>query len=152
KWVFWTRFNDLTNAFKAYRASVIRDCGPYRASHFNITIEMSLGALIRRYHIAQIPIRWYGRNWGSSKLRLREMGRRYLSTLLMVFFQRVLVSDDLMAERLGSNHSYTRQLADLEARIDQLEHKLDGLRPPGAQGEHDRSASMPRENDRLPAV
>ena len=49
---------------------------------------MSLGALIRRYHIAQVPIRWYGRTWGSSKLRLREMGRSYLSTLLMLFFQR----------------------------------------------------------------
>ena len=27
--MFWTRFNDLTNAFKAYRTAVIRDCGPY---------------------------------------------------------------------------------------------------------------------------
>ena len=43
--MFWTRFNDLTNAFKAYRTAVIRDCGPYRACHFNLTIEMSLGAL-----------------------------------------------------------------------------------------------------------
>ena len=48
QWLFWTRFNDLTNAFKAYRTAVIRDCGPYRASHFNITIEMSLSALIRK--------------------------------------------------------------------------------------------------------
>ena len=62
--MFWTRFNDLTNAFKAYRIAVIRDCGPYRACHFNLTLEMSLGALIRDYHIAQIPIRWYGRTWG----------------------------------------------------------------------------------------
>ncbi len=99
KWMFWCRFNDLTNAFKAYRTSVIRDCGPFDASHFNITLEMSLSALIRKYKIAQIPIRWYGRTWGSSKLKLREMGRRYLSTLLMMFFQRILVSDDLMAER-----------------------------------------------------
>ncbi len=72
--MFWTRFNDLTNAFKAYRTSVIRDCGPYRACHFNITLEMSLSALIRRYHVAEIPIRWYGRTWGSSNLKLREMG------------------------------------------------------------------------------
>ena len=88
--MFWTRFNDLTNAFKAYRIAVIRDCGPYRACHFNLTLEMSLGALIRDYHIAQIPIRWYGRTWGMSKLNLHEMGRRYLSTLLMMFFQRQL--------------------------------------------------------------
>ena len=81
QFMFWTRFNDLTNAFKAYRTAVIRDCGPYRACHFNLTLEMSLGALIRDYNIAQIPIRWYGRTWGSSNLKLGEMGRRYLSTL-----------------------------------------------------------------------
>jgi dolichol-phosphate mannosyltransferase len=97
--LFWTRFNDLTNAFKAYRRRVIYDCGPYRACHFNITIEMSLGALIRRYRVAQIPINWYGRTWGSSNLRLRQMGRRYLCVLLMLFFQRLLIADDLMAER-----------------------------------------------------
>jgi dolichol-phosphate mannosyltransferase len=99
--LFWTRFNDLTNAFKAYRIGVIRDCSPYCACHFNITLEMSLGALIRRYHIAQIPVRWSGRTWGSSKLKLREMGRKYLCTLLMLFFQRMLVSDDLLAERFS---------------------------------------------------
>jgi dolichol-phosphate mannosyltransferase len=105
--MFWTRFNDLTNAFKAYRRQVIRDCGPYRACHFNITIEMSLGALIRGYHVAQVPIRWHGRTWGSSNLRLREMGRKYLCVLLMLFFQRLLIADDLLAERLASSTSST---------------------------------------------
>ena len=116
--MFWTRFNDVTNAFKAYRTAVIRDCGPYRACHFNLTIEMSLGALIRRYNVAQIPISWYGRTWGSSNLKLGEMGRRYLSTLLMMFFQRHLIADDLMADRLASNLAYHRNIADLEARLD----------------------------------
>jgi dolichol-phosphate mannosyltransferase len=125
--MFWTRFNDLTNAFKAYRTSVIRDCGPYRACHFNLTIEMSLGALIRRYNVAQIPINWYGRTWGSSNLKLGEMGRRYLSTLLMMFFQRHLIADDLMADRLASNLAYHRNIADLEARIDSLEARLDAI-------------------------
>jgi dolichol-phosphate mannosyltransferase len=125
--MFWTRFNDLTNAFKAYRTAVIRDCGPYRASHFNITLEMSLGALIRGYNIAQIPIRWYGRTWGSSSLRLGEMGRRYLSTLLMLFFQRHLIADDLMAERLASNVAYNRHLADFEERLESLERRFDAL-------------------------
>lgn len=96
--MFWTPYNDLTNAFKAYRTSVIRDCGPYQASHFNITLELSLSALIRRYRIAEIPISWSGRQWGASNLRLQEMGRRYLSTLLMMFFQRILVADDVRAE------------------------------------------------------
>lgn len=129
--MFWTRFNDLTNAFKAYRTAVIRDCGPYRACHFNLTLEMSLGALVREYHIAQIPIRWYGRTWGSSNLKLREMGRRYLSTLLMMFFQRHLIADDLLADRLASNIAYQYQLQDLELRISALEQQRDlGPAPP----------------------
>jgi dolichol-phosphate mannosyltransferase len=125
--MFWTRFNDLTNAFKAYRTAVIRNCGPYQASHFNITIEMSLGALIRGYHIAQVPIKWYGRTWGSSNLRLRQMGRRYLSTLLMLFFQRVLISDDLLAERLASNLAYHRSIDELDERLGRLEAKVEAF-------------------------
>ena len=125
--LFWTRFNDLTNAFKAYRTAVIRDCGPYRACHFNLTLEMSLGALIRDYHIAQVPIRWYGRTWGSSNLKLGEMGRRYLSTLLMMLFQRHLIADDLLAERLANNINYHYQVEDLESRLAALERKYETL-------------------------
>lgn len=97
--LFWTRFNDLTNAFKAYRRQVVESCGPYRSSHFNITLEMSLSALISGYRIRQIPIQWEGRTWGSTSLRMTEMGRRYLCTLMMLLFQRVLISDDIHAER-----------------------------------------------------
>jgi len=97
--LFFTSHNDLTNAFKAYRSHVIKDIMPLQACHFNITIEMSLSALIRKYKIASIPINWNGRTWGSSDLRLREMGRRYLATLLKIWFERMLIMDDLIAER-----------------------------------------------------
>jgi dolichol-phosphate mannosyltransferase len=99
QWMFWTKFNDLTNAFKGFRTEVLRRCGPYRACHFNITLEISLSALISGYKICQIPIHWEGRTWGSSNLRMQEMGRRYLCTLLMLFFQRILLSDDIRSER-----------------------------------------------------
>ena len=122
QWMFWTKFNDLTNAFKAYRTSVIHDCGPFRASHFNITLEMSLSVLCRKYNVAQIPISWFGRTWGSSNLRLREMGRRYLCTLLMMFFQRMLISDDMFAERLANNRRSHNAVADVEERLKRLEN------------------------------
>ena len=48
RWMFWTEFNDLTNAFKAYRRHVVESCGPYRSCHFNITLEMSLSGLVFR--------------------------------------------------------------------------------------------------------
>ncbi|HDP33669.1 MAG TPA: glycosyltransferase family 2 protein [Candidatus Hydrogenedentes bacterium] len=97
--LFMTRFNDLTNAFKVYRRHVIESISPLQAAHFNITIEMSLSCVIRRFRIAQIPIRWSGRTWGQSNLRLREMGRRYLCTLLMIWFERILILDDLLLEK-----------------------------------------------------
>lgn len=100
--LFWTHFNDLTNAFKVYRADVIKQCGPFVASHFNITIEMSLAPLIRKYRIVQIPIKWYGRTAGVSRLRLLNMSRRYLSTLLKVFFDSLLIKDDLIEEKEAS--------------------------------------------------
>jgi len=88
--LFVTRHNDLTNAFKAYRSHVIRAMMPLRACYFDITIEMSLSALIREHVIASIPINWNGRNWGSSKLKLRDTGRHYLATLMRIWFERML--------------------------------------------------------------
>ena len=90
QWLFWCKFNDLTNAFKAYRTEVIRSCGPYRACHFNMTLELSLSALARKYSITQVPINWYGRTWGSSNLSLKKMGRRYLVTLIKIYAEKLI--------------------------------------------------------------
>jgi dolichol-phosphate mannosyltransferase len=125
--LFWTRFNDLTNAFKAFRREVVLECGPYSSSHFNLTIEMSLSALIRRYWIAEIPVSWSGRTWGASKLSVWEMGRRYLSVLLKLFFDRMLISDDLMDERLMARGRPSEQRGPLEERISALEKRVDEL-------------------------
>lgn len=54
--------------------------------------------MIRRDYIAEIPISWHGRSWGVSKLKLREMGRRYLATLVKIWFERWLIADDIIAE------------------------------------------------------
>lgn len=123
--LFWTRFNDLTNAFKAFRTEVLRECGPFSSSHFNITIEMSLGALIRHYHIAEIPVHWYGRTWGASNLRITQMGRRYLSVLLRMFFEKWLIADDILEERLMERATALDRLALLEERLDGLEARLE---------------------------
>jgi len=125
--MFFCRFNDLTNAFKAYRTHVIRECGPYRASHFNITIEMSLSALIRKYTIAEIPISWYGRTWGSSNLSLKEMGRRYLATLLKVWAEKWLIADDLIADRLAEHAHMANDYARVAARLKEVERRIDSI-------------------------
>jgi dolichol-phosphate mannosyltransferase len=125
--LFWTRFNDLTNAFKAYRSEVVRACGPYSSSHFNLTLEMSLSALIRRYHIAEIPIRWHGRTWGASKLSILQMGRRYLVVVLKIFFDRWLIGDDVLEERLVTRNRGEERLRALEERVLRVEAGLEEL-------------------------
>lgn len=122
--MFWTRFNDLTNSFKAYRSYVIRDIMPLKACHFNITIELSLNTLIRGYAIAMVPISWQGRTWGSSNLHLTEMGRRYLSTLLRAWFEKNLILDDLMAESMAHRTRLAEKAAGLEGRVASLERRL----------------------------
>lgn len=125
--LFWTRFNDLTNSFKAYRAEVIRDIWPLKACHFNITIELSLNALIRGYNIVQIPISWQGRTWGSSNLHLSEMGRRYLSTMLRAWFEKNLILDDLLEESAACRARAVAGDADVATRLVAMEQRLDAL-------------------------
>jgi dolichol-phosphate mannosyltransferase len=121
QWLFWCRFNDLTNAFKAYRVEAIRESGPFRSSHFNITIEISLGVLIRKYHIVQVPISWSGRTSGVSKLKLIEMGRRYFSTVAKAMAERFLIGDDMLAERLAMRAEQAERNLALRERIEALE-------------------------------
>lgn len=135
--LFWTRFNDLTNSFKAYRSYVLRDCGPFRASHFNITIELSLSAVIRNYNIALVPISWQGRTWGSSNLHLTEMGRRYLSTLIKIYFEKTLIRDDIIAESVAQVRQSRQCSPDLEARVKRLEHRLDSMQKNAAAGDRE---------------
>lgn len=134
KILFWCKYNDLTNAFKAYRREVIEACGPYCASHFNITVEMSLSALVRNYTITQVPIKWSGRTWGESNLRLSAMGRRYLSTFIKAFAERILIHDDVIAEKLSSkrnasknNSGFDYRLVNLEGEIQEVESRLNKI-------------------------
>jgi dolichol-phosphate mannosyltransferase len=100
--MFLTPCNDLTNAFKVYTRPAVENLGALQACHFNITIELSLSCVIRRYYIAEVPISWYGRTWGVSNLKLSQMGRRYLATLLKIWCERLLIADDIIAETVKS--------------------------------------------------
>lgn len=124
QWMFWCKFNDLTNVFKAYKVDVIRSCGPYRGCHFNITLELSLNALVRKYSIAQIPINWYGRTRGSSNFSLKQMGRRYLATLIKIYAEKILISDDLEAEKLAHSRQYAINTNEILSRIEKLEKEM----------------------------
>jgi dolichol-phosphate mannosyltransferase len=80
-------YNDTTNAFKAYRREVIDNIRPLLSNHFNLTVEMPLKAVTRGHTFQIVPITWTNRQQGVSKLRLKEMGSRYMFIVLYVFFE-----------------------------------------------------------------
>jgi len=104
--LFGLKYNDTTNAFKMYRKEVIEGIGPLLSHHFNLTVEMPLKAIIRGYSYTTIPITWRNRTSGMSKLKIKEMGSRYLFIVLSVFLEKVLSRGDYvrMHARLGTQN------------------------------------------------
>jgi dolichol-phosphate mannosyltransferase len=92
--LFRIRLNDTTNAFKCYRREVIDGVQPILSPHFNITVELPLKAIIRGYSYAIIPINWYNRTTGVSKLKIQEMGSRYLFIVLYAWLEKRLSRGD----------------------------------------------------------
>ena len=92
--LFGHGYNDTTNAFKAYRRDVIDAVQPLLSHHFNLTVELPLKAVVRGHSYAIVPIGWTNRKAGESKLRLQEMGSRYLFIVLYVFFEHHLSRGD----------------------------------------------------------
>lgn len=92
--LFGLRYNDVTNAFKAYRANVIRGCRPFLSPHFNLTVELPLKAVVRGYSYEVIPITWCQRVRGVSQLHLMEMGSRYLFIVLYIWLEKLLTRGD----------------------------------------------------------
>jgi dolichol-phosphate mannosyltransferase len=87
-------YNDTTNAFKAYRREVIETIQPLLSNHFNLTVEMPLKAIVRGHSFAVVPISWSNRTSGASKLKLQEMGSRYVFIVLYVFLEHHLSRGD----------------------------------------------------------
>jgi len=89
--------NDTTNAFKAYRASVIEGCRPLLSPHFNLTVELPLKAIVRGYRWTVVPITWRNRRTGVPKLKIKEMGSRYLFICLYVWLEKYFSRGDYRA-------------------------------------------------------
>jgi dolichol-phosphate mannosyltransferase len=100
RFLFHIKLNDTTNAFKAYRRETIDGCRPFLSPHFNITVELPLKAIVRGYTWTTIPITWRNRRTGAPKLKIKEMGSRYLFICLYVWL-----------EKYFSRGDYRRQVA-----------------------------------------
>jgi len=86
--------NDTTNAFKAYRRTVIDGCRPFLAPHFNLTVELPLKAIVRGYTWTVVPISWQNRKHGEAKLKIKEMGSRYFFICAYVWLEKYFSRGD----------------------------------------------------------
>jgi len=92
--LFRISLNDTTNAFKAYRKTVLDGCRPFLAPHFNLTVELPLKAIVRGYSWTVIPITWRNRRFGTPKLRIKEMGSRYFFLIAYVWLEKYFSKGD----------------------------------------------------------
>ena len=92
--LFGLRYNDITNAFKLYRKEVLQGLRPLISHHFNLTVELPLKAIVRGYSYTVIPNSWTNRKQGESKLKIKEMGSRYLFIVLYCFIEKWLSRGD----------------------------------------------------------
>ncbi|MDX6627497.1 MAG: dolichol-phosphate mannosyltransferase [Solirubrobacterales bacterium] len=106
--LFRHRYNDTTNAFKAYRREVIETIQPLLSKHFNLTVEMPLKAIVRGHTFAVIPTSWTNRTSGEAKLAMKEMGSRYLFIVLYVWLENVLSRGDYRVHK-GERRSVSRE-------------------------------------------
>ena len=88
RFLFHVPLNDFTNAFKAYRKTVIEGCRPFLSPHFNLTVELPLKTIVRGYSWTTMPITWRNRRSGISKLKIKEMGSRYLFITLYCWLEK----------------------------------------------------------------
>jgi len=92
--VMGLKYNDTTNAFKLYKRHTIDGIKPFIAPHFNLTIELPLKAIIRGYSFKVIPNSWTNRQYGESKLKMREMGSRYFFILMYCLIEKHFARGD----------------------------------------------------------
>jgi dolichol-phosphate mannosyltransferase len=109
--LFRIRLNDTTNAFKCYRREVIEGVQPILSPHFNITVELPLKAIIRGYTYAVVPISWYNRTTGVSKLKIQEMGSRYLFIVLYAWLEQRLARGDYQRRGTGTKPAVAEPVA-----------------------------------------
>ena len=94
KKVFKLEYNDITNAFKCYRRSVIDSAKPILSNNFNLTIELPIKAIIYGYSYTVVPNSWLNRKQGVSKLKLKKMCAQYLMTILFLIIYRYFVKEN----------------------------------------------------------
>ena len=92
KIIFFSKYNDFTNAFKIYNRKSLLTLMPIVSENFNVFLELPLKMIVRKYNYIITSINWSKRTKGSSKFEIRELGSMYLFTLLYCLFEKILLN------------------------------------------------------------
>jgi len=94
--LFGLEIKDISNAFKAYRRSVVKAVKP-KSKGFDITAEIAFKAYILGFRIVEVPVSWDGRRKGESKFgsfspifvltKLPKIGYQYGMLALKLWFR-----------------------------------------------------------------
>ena len=90
--IFLNRYNDYTNAFKIYKKTTLMEIMPLISESFNIFLEIPLKVISRNYNYKIISINWMGRKKGEAKFKIKELGSKYLFTLIFCFIEKSLLN------------------------------------------------------------
>ena len=85
--LFFSNFNDFTNAFKIYRKVQLLKIFPLKSEKFDIFLEIPLKFYIKKNSFDIIPINWTGRKKGISKFVIKELSFNYFKTLFKCFIR-----------------------------------------------------------------
>lgn len=91
KFLFWQKYDDYTNAFKIYKTASLKEIRPIVSENFNIFLELPLKIITRKYQFSIVPISWKNRTKGEAKFKFKELGSKYLFTLLYCFLEKILL-------------------------------------------------------------
>ena len=92
KLLFFSPYNDFTNAFKIYKRKSLLRILPIVSEHFNVFLELPLKIINRKYSYKIIPIKWKNRKKGYSKFKIKELGSMYLFTLAYCLLEKILLN------------------------------------------------------------
>lgn len=109
-WATSSSYYDFTNGFKCYQKHVIDSMKPLYADHFNLTIEMSINAVLSGARYAVVPNSWKDRDTGVSKFKLLRQSKLYLLTIVYCWLRAYLqgknwskFQESLFAEKTASS-------------------------------------------------
>ena len=91
KLIFFSNYNDFTNAFKVYKKTALLKTFPLVSESFNIFLELPLKIISRKMKYKIIPITWINRKVGSSKFDIKELRAKYLFTLIYCLIEKILL-------------------------------------------------------------